>query len=184
MIKLYRCSIKVFNFALYSYLFLDILLTISFILKIIDIMPFVILVIISILGVIETGLSNYPVFYLNEKEIICKKHIYKWEDVKINIIVRYHYGRGSIKILVFCNKQNDKNEIYYKPKIDVFEGRIIRKERWVFLTKNNLETVLKFYKGKIDVYDWSIDNSYHCDIEKTHLSKNIKRIISEHNKKV
>jgi len=183
MIKLYRYNTKAFNFLLYSYLFIDILLTISFILKIIDIMPFVFLVIFTILGLIEASESYYPVFYLNEKEIICKKHIYKWEDIKINIIVRYSYGRGYSKILVFCNKQNDKNEIYYKPKIDVFESRI-RKERWVFLTKNNLETVLKFYKGKIDVYDGRIDNSYHCDIEKTHLSKNIKRIISEHNKKV
>ena len=124
MIKLYRYNIKGFNFLLYSYLFIDILLTISFILKIIDIMPFVFLVILTILGLIETSELYYPVFYLNEKEIICKKHIYKWEDIKINIIVRYRYRRGTSKILVFCNKQNDKNEIYYKPKIDVFESRI------------------------------------------------------------
>ena len=73
-------------------------------------MPFVFLVILTILSLIEASELYYPVFYLNEKEIICKKHIYKWEDIKINIIVRYRYRRGYCKILVFCNKEDDKND--------------------------------------------------------------------------
>lgn len=168
MIKLYRPNIKGFHGILIFALLMDNFTIFLFVFGGLDFKSFIVLFLVFTFYPIFGYLYYFcPPIYLNEEKLVYGKYTCKWEDIIITIARR---GKGRDNIMVFSNKLDGKNAVKRQVRRS-FYGRGL----WVLLTEKNLEVVLRFYNDKIYYY--------YGDIEQAYVRKELKKIISEHNKK-